>query len=66
MTNPETRFAPALIEPDSDSFAALQAMAAFLVSYGTRVTAMPEMAYRGWMDQTNHRPGTGCVIIERW
>ncbi len=34
MTTTETRFVPALIEPDFDSFAVRQAMAAFLAGYG--------------------------------
>jgi hypothetical protein len=31
-----------------------------------RVTALEEMAYGGSMYQSNRRPDTGCVMIERW
>jgi site-specific recombinase XerD len=49
MTTTETRFVPALIEPDFDSFAVRQAMAAFLTGYGDTTREAYSLDLRQWL-----------------
>lgn len=49
MTTTETKFVPALIEPDFDSFAVRQAMAAFLVGYGDTTREAYGLDLRQWL-----------------
>ena len=49
MTTTETRFAPALVSPDFDSFAVRQAIAGFLAGYGDTTREAYSLDLRQWL-----------------